>query len=344
MRARWIAGLLACLGASVAFALSLGLAYAVADDYAQRAVVPSSVTAVDVDLAGLSRSAAIEAVRAGVEAPLMEPIVVACDGRERVLDPSTFVSIDTTGMVDEALAPRRSASFSERLNYRLFGAPARTEIPLRLSVDTTAVAAWVAGLSAEVDRAAVDASLTVSGTKVHIRPSEDGVVVDRAGATAIIVDSLTGGAKLVDLPLVTRAPRVTEDSFGKTIVVSLSRRRLYLYDGDNLTHSYGVAIGAPGFGTPRGWWKIVNKRYMPTWRNPGSAWAQGMPDSIPPGPGNPLGTRALDLDAPAIRIHGTSKSWSIGRAASHGCMRMHRWDIEDLYDRVSVGTRVVIVR
>jgi lipoprotein-anchoring transpeptidase ErfK/SrfK len=68
-----------------------------------------------------------------------------------------------------------------------------------------------------------------------------------------------------------------------------------------------------------------------------------MPPYIPPGPGNPLGTRALNLSAPGIRIHGTIKNYSIGTAASHGCMRMHMWDVEDLYPRVKVGTRVIIV-
>jgi len=89
----------------------------------------------------------------------------------------------------------------------------------------------------------------------------------------------------------------------------------------------------------------VQKRYRPTWSNPApNGWGKGMPASIPPGPSNPLGTRALNLNASGIRIHGTNKDGSIGRAASHGCMRMHRWDIEDLYERVEVGTPVLIVR
>jgi len=84
---------------------------------------------------------------------------------------------------------------------------------------------------------------------------------------------------------------------------------------------------------------------MPTWYNNGSDWAKNMPATIGPGPGNPLGTRALYLNAAGIRIHGipSSEDWSIGSAASHGCMRMHRWDAEDLYPRVPVGTRVIIV-
>jgi len=136
---------------------------------------------------------------------------------------------------------------------------------------------------------------------------------------------------------------VTEENLGPTILVDISERRLYLYDKGQLVKEYGVAVGTPGHPTPKGDFKITLKRYRPTWSNPGSAWAANMPASIPPGPSNPLGTRALNIDSPGIRIHGTSADGSIGTAASHGCMRMHRWDIEDLYERVEVGTPVVII-
>jgi L,D-transpeptidase ErfK/SrfK len=68
-----------------------------------------------------------------------------------------------------------------------------------------------------------------------------------------------------------------------------------------------------------------------------------MPETIPPGPGNPLGTRALNLNASGIRIHGTANVNSIGTAASHGCVRMVQRDVEELYDLVDVGTPVFVV-
>jgi L,D-transpeptidase ErfK/SrfK len=71
-------------------------------------------------------------------------------------------------------------------------------------------------------------------------------------------------------------------------------------------------------------------------------WGKDEPAMIPPGPDNPLGTRALDLSAPGIRIHGTPDDASIGHYASHGCIRMHIPDSEDLFGRVQVGTTVII--
>jgi lipoprotein-anchoring transpeptidase ErfK/SrfK len=138
-------------------------------------------------------------------------------------------------------------------------------------------------------------------------------------------------------------PKVTTAKLGDSLIVDRSSRIVRFYKGTRLTKSYRCAVGMARYPTPLGTWRVVAKHYMPSWYNPGSAWAAGMPRVIPPGPYNPLGTRALALSASNILIHGTSKDWSIGTAASHGCIRMHRWDIENLYPRVRVGTRVVIV-
>jgi L,D-transpeptidase ErfK/SrfK len=87
----------------------------------------------------------------------------------------------------------------------------------------------------------------------------------------------------------------------------------------------------------------VDKRENPTWYNPApDTWGADLPESIGPGPGNPLGTRAMYLNAPGIRIHGTWDDSSIGTAASHGCIRMHVQDSEELYPLVPIGTPVLV--
>ena len=97
----------------------------------------------------------------------------------------------------------------------------------------------------------------------------------------------------------------------------------YLYDALKVVRSYPVATAADGYVTPVGTWEIVDKRENPTWYNPAlDTWGADLPAVIPPGPGNPLGTRALYLNAPGIRIHGTYSTDSIGTYASHGCVRM----------------------
>lgn len=126
------------------------------------------------------------------------------------------------------------------------------------------------------------------------------------------------------------------------IIVRLSQRKLYYYKGKSLKAVYSIAVGNTEFPTPKGNWKIVRKRKNPIWRNPGEDWSSDMPDQIPAGPNNPLGQRALDLNAAGIRFHGTPNTGSVGRAVSHGCMRMYPGQIATLYEMVTIGTPVKI--
>jgi lipoprotein-anchoring transpeptidase ErfK/SrfK len=275
---------------------------------------------------------------------MAEPVTVRYGDRTFALDAASLISIDVEGMVDEALRPRSEAALPERVVQRALGDPAGAAVPVDVAVDHAALEAWVAAVAAEIDTAPVDATMTLSGDRLEVVAARAGKTVDRAAAVAALGEALVTGGKEVPLTVTTTDPAVAEGDLGAAILVDLSERRLYLYRAGAEEKTYGVAIGTASHPTPRGSFRIVQKRYMPSWGNPGSAWAAGMPDYIPPGPSNPLGTRALNLDVSGIRIHGTSNNGSIGTAASHGCMRMHRWDIEDLYERVDVGTPVYIVR
>jgi lipoprotein-anchoring transpeptidase ErfK/SrfK len=125
------------------------------------------------------------------------------------------------------------------------------------------------------------------------------------------------------------------------ITVDLSSTTLTLERNGKVVKTYRVAIGQPAYPTPTGTFKIVNKQKNPTWNPPDSPWAEGL-GAIPPGPGNPLGTRWIGTSAPAVGIHGTYADYSIGSAASHGCLRMHIPEVEELYEMVAVGMPVEI--
>jgi lipoprotein-anchoring transpeptidase ErfK/SrfK len=135
---------------------------------------------------------------------------------------------------------------------------------------------------------------------------------------------------------------VTKRSVGETIVIRRGSNRLYLYDGDHLERSFRVATGQSSFPTPLGKYEIINKWRDPWWYPPDSAWAEGE-DPVPPGPGNPLGTRWMGISSPYVGIHGTPNAASIGYSASHGCIRMLIPQVEWLFNRVDVGTPVYIV-
>jgi lipoprotein-anchoring transpeptidase ErfK/SrfK len=117
---------------------------------------------------------------------------------------------------------------------------------------------------------------------------------------------------------------------------------LKLYDTTRLLRTFHVATGQSAYPTPSGVWTIVDKQENPWWTPPPSPWAVGA-RPIPPGPGNPLGTRWMGLNAAGVGIHGTPNDASIGYSQSHGCIRMHIPEAEWLFQHVGIGTTVVIL-
>lgn len=199
----------------------------------------------------------------------------------------------------------------------------------------------------EVDFTEEDSGLT--SIKLMIDDQEAVVKADDGSKKiAYLGDLLVDGSHKAKVEAVDYAGRslTKEWSFAidsRRIVVNRGERKLYYYRNGRVERVYGVAVGQPAWPTPSGHFRVVNKQAAPTWINPGSSWAKDMPKRIPPGPGNPLGVRALALSAQAILIHGTSNYGSIGSAASHGCIRMRNSDIVGFFSLVDVDVPVDII-
>ena len=133
-----------------------------------------------------------------------------------------------------------------------------------------------------------------------------------------------------------------------TIIIDTNNRFLYLVTGKGQARRYGVGVGKPGFEWA-GTHKITRKAEWPRWTPPKEMIAREaakghfLPASMEGGPANPLGARAMYLGSTLYRIHGTNAPWSIGSAVSSGCIRMRNEDVVDLYERVSVGTKVIVI-
>jgi lipoprotein-anchoring transpeptidase ErfK/SrfK len=106
-------------------------------------------------------------------------------------------------------------------------------------------------------------------------------------------------------------------------------------EGARLLKTYDIAVGKASTPTPRGRFEIVNRITNPTWYTAGRI--------VPPGQANPLGTRWIGLSKKGFGIHGTNEMNSIGKAASHGCIRMRNRDVEELFDIVEIGAPVELV-
>jgi lipoprotein-anchoring transpeptidase ErfK/SrfK len=154
------------------------------------------------------------------------------------------------------------------------------------------------------------------------------------------------GSREIAIPTRPVHPRWTASNlperYGTYLLVSRETFTLRLYKRLKLVKTYGIAVGMQGLDTPAGLYDINDKQINPSWHVPNSAWAGSLAGRIiPPGPDDPIKARWMGFYDGA-GIHGTSEDWSIGHAASHGCIRMHIWDVEDLYPRVPLGTPIYV--
>jgi lipoprotein-anchoring transpeptidase ErfK/SrfK len=128
-----------------------------------------------------------------------------------------------------------------------------------------------------------------------------------------------------------------------TIVIDTPSKFLYLVQGNGQAVRYGIGVGRPGF-TWAGVKSVTMKREWPDWTPPPEMLKRrpDLPRHMAGGPENPLGARALYLGSSLYRIHGTNEPHTIGQNVSSGCIRMMNEDVMDLYERVRVGTRVIV--
>jgi lipoprotein-anchoring transpeptidase ErfK/SrfK len=298
-----------------------------------------------VDVGGMTKAQAEQALAPVAARILDRPIDITVGSRNWTKDVGSLgTTVDTNTAVGRALAVSESYGWPARLYHRLMNKPLSDSFDISVAYSADPVKAFVRSIAPELGTTPRDASIDFTdGHLVTVR-SRTGRTLRVGEATKRLFSAVQTDAGSVQLAVATLKPKVTEQDLGMMIVVRVSQNRLYLYDGVKLVKTYSVATGQLGiYPTPLGHFEIVNKRINPTWVNPAvTTWGKDEPAFIPPGPDNPLGTRALDLSAPGIRIHGTPNDASIGTWASHGCIRMHIPDSEDLFNRVEVGTPVVI--
>ena len=255
---------------------------------------------------------------------------------------------DAAEVVARARADADRMGLARRVWHRLLDKPVDRSYEVSLTVDRRAVERSVARLAEAVALDPVDARIDTSSGMVSILPAASGRALDVGAATEQVYDVAArvangvSGVSEVNTPVATLEPKVK--GFDDVILVRTAENKLYHYENGVLAKTYAVATGTARYPTPKGRFSVVLKRRNPTWVNPDpGGWGKSLPARIGPGPRNPLGTRAMNLDSPGIRIHGTSNVASLGTSASHGCIRMAMPDVEELFEKVEQGTPVTII-
>jgi lipoprotein-anchoring transpeptidase ErfK/SrfK len=325
-----------------------GAVAAFAYDSSREDLIAEGVTIAGVDVGGMKSHEARVLVRRELQEPLEQPISVV-RGRTRftLSAEDAGVKADVGGMVDEALQASRDGSIFSRVARDVTGGEEDAQVSPRVSYSTAAVEQLVERVEKKLNRPARDAE--VSFPSLETVKEQKGRRLKAAVLEQRIAQALTvpGVERRVRAPVRIIKPKVTQaelaDKYPVVLVADRYNFKLRLYRNLELQKEYTVAVGAVGFDTPAGLYHIQNKAVDPAWSVPNSDWAGDLAGTVVPGgvPENPLKERWLGIYDGA-GIHGTDQTYSLGTAASHGCIRMAIPDVIEVYDQVPVGAPIYI--
>ena len=335
-----LAVLLAAAGGSMAWA-----------DHKASGRLAAGISVAGVDVGGLSEDAAVAKLEGQLGAASRRPLRVKAAGRRFTLSAEKAgVRLALRDAGRRAYRHSRDGSLPERAWRELTGGTVAHDEPAAATVDRTAVDAFVARIRRAVARDARDASITVAVGEVTATPSRTGralVGAKRLAARAERTLTDPRGPRRLKAKVEAIAPKVSTqqawDDQPVAVTVSLSELVVRVFDRGELTTSYNVAVGEPRYPTPPGRFTVQGMQVDPPWNVPQSDWAGELAGTTIPGgdPANPLVARWIGFNG-AVGFHGTASLGSIGTAASHGCVRMRPDDVIDLYERVTIGTPVLV--
>jgi L,D-transpeptidase catalytic domain len=307
------------------FLLLVTLGVAAPDAARKPVVIAPGVTVSGVRVGGLTS----EPARTRVEKAFARPLRLSFGQKRWRISPRY---LGANAAIDEAVS-------------RALKAGPRARVSLEVSATRPRIRRYVQRLDRLFSREPISAAVVgVSGGRPAFSEAKAGLAVRRDEMTNALAYMLRTNRRDV-VPLLTEdvPPKVTPDNFGPVIIVFRDSKRLTLFDGRRAVRTFPIATGQAQYPTPLGIYSIATMQRDPWWiPPPDSDWAQGK-KPIPPGPGNPLGTRWMGTTAPLVGIHGTPDAASIGYSASHGCIRMRVPDAEALFNQVEIGTPVLIV-
>ena len=332
-------------------ALAAGSAYAYFWDGSRADAIAEGVQIAGIDVGGLRAGQARQLLEERFQARLRQPVQLQYADHRFVVRPTTAgVRIDVAAMVDAAVRVSRRGGLAHRVLRDLRGEPVEESIPLRGALSSAHLETLVDHVARVLDRPARNARVVPRplATGLVIVESKPGLAVKRPALTRALSAALLRFDGPSELAIPTRAvfPHWWTSSLQRRyrtyILVSRETFTLRLYKHLKLVKSYRIAVGQAGLETPAGEYTINDKQVNPWWHVPKSAWAGALAGRIiPPGPADPIKSRWLGFYNGA-GIHGTDATWSIGTAASHGCIRMTIPDVEDLYERVPLHTPIYV--
>ncbi len=285
-------------------------------------------------------------------ADLRKPVEVDHAGRRfKLTSKQAGVEVNADELVRQAVERSDRGGPFGRTFRRITGGRVDADLEPRITYSKKAVNRLVARVRAKVNRPVQEAELTLSAAGVTITPGQRGLKVKTGKLREEIASAILSpgaDARVIGAETVKLRQKKTERDLAKenpvVLIATKADHTLRVYRDLKLEKSYGIAVGQPAYPTPSGQFTIANKQVDPVWSVPNSPWAGELGGTTVEGgtSANPLKARWMGI-TDGVGIHGTSDDGSIGSDASHGCLRMHVPDVIDLFPRVPVGAKVLIV-
>ena len=327
---------ISCAIATVAL---IGAAPAVAQQPLPGERIAAGITAAGTDVSGLTVDEAAARLQEVHGARLENGLVTA-----RAADITwRFKTADAAVQFDELQSAKRALYAGRTAGGRAI------DVSLAVTYTKEPVEKFASRIDKRLAVPARDSALRISLRKVRVTHSRRGRDINRGLLVKSIAARLTDPNldRVIRPKLISVKPKVTADKLRRSAstVITIEQRtfKLRLFKHFKVVKTYGVAVGQPQYPTPRGRFSITSKQVNPVWSVPNSPWAGELAGTTVTGgsASNPLKARWMGI-AGGVGIHGTGEDGSIGSRASHGCIRMHVSDVIALYERVPVGTPVLI--
>jgi lipoprotein-anchoring transpeptidase ErfK/SrfK len=337
----------------VAFVAVLGLggvAGAYFYDDSKKDLIAEGVKVNGVPIGGMTRAQAEKKLSATLLAPLDRPVKVAYKDRTFTLSQkAAAIGIDIGGSVDKALKRSREGDMFSRSWRNLRNKSLNTELAAEVSWNKPSVDKLVKRVRKALESKPVDAKVDLTKGRIDQSESKTGLRVKYNTLAKEVEKTLLepGNTETVKVRTNVVQPKVSTKQlaakYPAVLFVDRDNFKLTLYKNLKRAKIYGIAVGQVGLDTPAGLYSIQNKAINPAWHVPNSDWAGDLAGKVIPGddPTNPIKARWMGI-YDGVGVHGTSDDASIGSRASHGCIRMHVPDVEELYDEVPVGSPIYI--
>jgi len=338
------------LAAFVAFLGIGGVAGAYFYDDSKKDLIAEGVKVNGVPIGGMTRFEAEKKLSATLLAPLDRPVKVAYKDRTFTLSQkAAAIGIDIRGSVDKALKSSQEGNMFSRSWRNIRNESLNQELAAEVSYNKPAIDKLVKRVRKSLERKPVEAKVDLSKGFIDEHRSKTGLRVKYNTLAKEVEQTLLdpGNTDEVKIRTTVVQPKVSTADLAKkypaVLIVDRGSFKLTLYKNLKKAKTYGIAVGQVGLDTPAGLYTIQNKAVNPAWHVPNSAWAGDLAGKVIAGddPSNPIKARWMGI-YDGVGVHGTSDDASIGSAASHGCIRMHVPDVEELYDQVPVGAPIYI--